>query len=329
MSNHDLRLLRSNGAEQDQVLGRRNLLPPTGLVTHPSLGLALGLPPGSLPPHLPPGYTTSGQLPVGQPTSGRLIGQSQPPITGRPQSIPNHTQKKDGPESGKKLGKNPPADLAKQVLKKQELEKQLHYQLQQQQIFYLNAIYAQQLQASGLDRRYLRLPGLHLGPGVPVPGVPTSSQSQPGLRPEHFSGLSVPNYGLAEMQRRLYMTQNENILRAMSSQSAVDPGASGSSRTGPVRATLSHDQPGHSPDTKPAGTGFSPSGSAFTPVTPKVKKDSQRLPIPTGVSGPMKSKQRCASVPVLKSTEEIKDFPFRWDKKPEITGLVSQAGSQL
>ena len=50
-----------------------------------------------------------------------------------------------------------------------------------------------------------------------------------------------------------------------------------------------------------------------------------RLPIPTGVSGQIKSKQRCASVPVLKSTEEIKDFPFRWDKKPEITGLVGQA----
>ena len=27
----------------------------------------------------------------------------------------------------------------------------------------------------------------------------------------------------------------------------------------------------------------------------------------------------------MKSTEEIKDFPFRWDKKPEITGLVGQA----
>ena len=50
-----------------------------------------------------------------------------------------------------------------------------------------------------------------------------------------------------------------------------------------------------------------------------------RLPIPSGVSGQIKSKQRCASVPVLKSTEEIKDFPFRWDKKPEITGLVGQA----
>jgi hypothetical protein len=47
------------------------------------------------------------------------------------------------------IGKTPPSDLAKQVLNKQELEKQLQYQLQQQQIFYLNAIYAQQLQASG------------------------------------------------------------------------------------------------------------------------------------------------------------------------------------
>jgi hypothetical protein len=290
MSNHDLRLLRSNGAEQDQVLGRRNLLPPTGLVTHPSLGLALGLPPGSLPPHLPPGYTTSTQLPVGHPTSGRLIGQSQTPTpTGRPQHIPNPTQKKEGSESGKKLGKNPPSELAKQVLNKQELERQLHYQ---QQIFYLNAIYAQQLQASGLDRRYLRLPGLHLAPGVPHPGVPTSSQSA-GLRPEHFSGLSVPNYGLAEMQRRLYMSQNENILRAMNSQSAVDPGASGSSRT-VVRGALPHEKSGHSPDILSGGTtkGFSPSGSAFTPVTPKVKKDNpQRLPIPTGVSGQIKSKQ--------------------------------------
>jgi len=277
MSNHDLRLLRSNGAEQDQVLGRRNLLPPTGLVTHPSLGLALGLPPGSLPPHLPPGYTTSGQLPVGQPTSGRLISQSQTPATGRSQTITNPAQKKESSESGKKLGKTPSAELAKQVLNKQELEKQLHYQLQQQQIFYLNAIYAQQLQASGLDRRYLRLPGLHLAPGVAVPGVPPSSSQSAGLRPEHFSGLSVPNYGLAEMQRRLYMTQNENILRAMSNQSAVDPGASGqSSRTAVVRGAL--DPSGRSPDSTPGGTttGFSPSGSAFTPVTPKVKKDNSQ-----------------------------------------------------
>ena len=83
---------------------KRNLLPPTGLVTHPSLGLALGLPPGSLPPHLPPGYTTSGQLPVGQPTSGRLIGQSQTTATGRSQPITNPTQKKENSESGKKLG---------------------------------------------------------------------------------------------------------------------------------------------------------------------------------------------------------------------------------
>ena len=229
------------------------------------------------------------------------------------------------------IGKTPSAELAKQVLNKQELEKQLHYQLQQQQIFYLNAIYAQQLQASGnnfyplkilvfiplfiqfylcctpvlplfypqftprllpfnplftpvypinflgLDRRYLRLPGLHLAPGVAVPGVPPSSSQSAGLRPEHFSGLSVPNYGLAEMQRRLYMTQNENILRAMSNQSAVDPGASGqSSRTAVVRGAL--DPSGRSPDSTPGGatTGFSPSGSAFTPVTPKVKKDNSQ-----------------------------------------------------
>ena len=115
-----------------------------------------------------------------------------------------------------------------------------------------------------------------MAPGVAVPGVPTSSSQSAGLRPEHFSGLSVgPNYGLAEMQRRIYMTQNENILRAMSNQSAVDPGASGqSSRTSVVRGAL--DQPGHSPDTTPGGAtkGFSPSGSAFTPVTPKVKKDN-------------------------------------------------------
>ena len=130
---------------------------------------------------------------------------------------------------------------------------------------------------SVLDRRYhIRSPGLHLAPGVAVPGVPTSSAQSAGLRPEHFSGLSVgPNYGLAEMQRRIYMTQNENILRAMSNQSAVDPGASGqSSRTAVIRGAL--DQPGHSPDTPPgvATKGFSPSGSAFTPVTPKVKKDN-------------------------------------------------------
>ena len=47
------------------------------------------------------------------------------------------------------IGKNQLTEQAKQVLNKQELEKQLQYQLQQQQIFYLNAIYAQQLQASG------------------------------------------------------------------------------------------------------------------------------------------------------------------------------------
>ena len=73
-------------------------------MTHPSLGLALGLPPGSLPPHLPPGYTTSGQLPVGQPTSGRLIGQSQKPTTGRVQPITNPSQKQAASETGKKLG---------------------------------------------------------------------------------------------------------------------------------------------------------------------------------------------------------------------------------
>ena len=77
------------------------------------------------------------------------------------------------------------------------------------------------------------------------------------------------------MQRRLYLTQNENILRAMSNQSAVDPGASGTSRTvrGPQTVL---DQAG--PETIPGGatTGFSPSGSAFTPVTPKVKKDNSQ-----------------------------------------------------
>ena len=44
-------------------------------------------------------------------------------------------------------GKNPPQE--KSVLNKSELEKQLALQIQQQQILYLNAIYAQQLQASG------------------------------------------------------------------------------------------------------------------------------------------------------------------------------------
>ena len=127
----------------------------------------------------------------------------------------------------------------------------------------------------GLDRSYLRLPGLHLGPGLPS----SSSSQSAGLRPEHFSGLSVPNYGLAEMQRRLYMTQNENILRAMSNQPTVDPGASGSSRTG--IAGRSHDQAGsRDPETTPSGmtttTGFSPGGSAFTPVTPKIKKDNSQ-----------------------------------------------------
>lgn len=73
-------------------------------MTHPSLGLALGLPPGSLPPHLPPGYTTSGQLSVGQPTSGRFIGQSQKPTTGRSQPITIPIQKKENSETGKKLG---------------------------------------------------------------------------------------------------------------------------------------------------------------------------------------------------------------------------------
>ena len=122
-----------------------------------------------------------------------------------------------------------------------------------------------------------------MGPGVPglpslhhQPSPSTSSQSA-GLRPEHFSGLpTVPNYGLAEMQRRLYLTQNENILRAMSNQSAVDPGASGTSRTTVRGPQTALDQAG--PETIPGGatTGFSPSGSAFTPVTPKVKKDNSQ-----------------------------------------------------
>ena len=77
---------------------KRNILPPSGLVTHPSLGLALGLPPGTLPPHLPPGYTTSGQLPVDHPA--RSLGQSQ--ALGRSKPITN--QRKEGTESGQKLG---------------------------------------------------------------------------------------------------------------------------------------------------------------------------------------------------------------------------------
>ena len=73
-------------------------MPPSGLVTHPSLGLALGLPPGTLPPHLPPGYTTSGQLPVDHPA--RSLGQSQALARSKP--ITN--QRKEGTESGQKLG---------------------------------------------------------------------------------------------------------------------------------------------------------------------------------------------------------------------------------
>ena len=81
------------------------------------------------------------------------------------------------------------------------------------------------------------------------------------------------------MQRRLYLTQNENILRAMSSQSTVDPGASGTNSRTAVRGPGVHtvlDQAGT--ETTPGGatTGFSPSGSAFTPVTPKVKKDNSQ-----------------------------------------------------
>ena len=88
-------------------------------MTHPSLGLALGLPPGGIPPHLTPAYTTSGQLPpVAQPTSGRnpalLIGQSQAAgVHGRSQPIVNQKQKKEGIESGKKLG-----NVKKQYIRK-------------------------------------------------------------------------------------------------------------------------------------------------------------------------------------------------------------------
>ena len=93
-----VQLLFFDRTNKKKSLLKRNILPPSGLVTHPSLGLALGLPPGTLPPHLPPGYTTSGQLPVDHPA--RSLGQSQ--ALSRSKPITN--QRKEGTESGQKLG---------------------------------------------------------------------------------------------------------------------------------------------------------------------------------------------------------------------------------
>lgn len=273
MSNHDLRLLRSNGAE-DQ-LQRRNILPP--VVPHHLSLLGTSFPsgiPSAGVPHFPPGYV---QL--------NSANRSK-----RPEDSANKIVK----------GNSSKSELAQ----KQALEKQIQFQLQQQQLLYLNALYAQQLQASGIDRRYLQLP-LHLG-GPPVnlrAGNPSSSQPS-GLRPEHFSGL--PGLGsnyVAEMQRGLYI-QSEPLLRGMN---PIESGST-TSKNLPVAGSVAVAETNSASCTP---TTFSPNGSAFTPVTPKVKKD--RLPVPKG-------KQRCASVPVLKSSED-KGFAFSWDKKASTTDL--------
>ena len=95
------------------------------------------------------------------------------------------------------IGKNQLTEQAKQVLNKQELEKQLQYQLQQQQIFYLNAIYAQQLQASGwnfsplYNFSYLTLQRLFSPPAQPClfppcvfhPALPPLTLALPQFHP--------------------------------------------------------------------------------------------------------------------------------------------------
>ena len=121
------------------------------------------------------------------------------------------------PKQGAKTSKS-----SRNAPSKAELEKQLL--LQQQQLLHLNAVYAQYFQ--GLSQS--------------VPPELRGSLTPEGLVP--LPATSVPYGPLAEMQRQLFLAQNEK-LKHSEQQKATEQ----LSRT------------------------FKGAGSAFTPVTPKQK----------------------------------------------------------
>lgn len=239
MSNHDLRLLRSNGVEELC----RSILPPG---VSPNLPLPLLT---QLTAAQAAACSAATTPPVSSPAAGLL-----PPVN---RQTPSKT-------------KNPSIHSA--TSSKAEHERQLllqqHQSLQQQQLLYLNAVYAQQLQgiaSAPTEVGKLRAPS-HLEHFLP----PLPGHHHHQAAAAATSAAYAP--ALADMHRRLLLAQNDNTKHLVQQQQQE-------------RQKLQADQ---------LKRNFKGAGSAFTPVTPKQKILNARLPMP---------KNRSASVP-LQSTWE-------------------------
>jgi len=204
------------------------------------------LPPGVSPSHLPLPLLNQLQQAAGVPV------QAPVPNPLAPHLLP--------PKQGAKTSKS-----SRNTPSKAELEKQLL--LQQQQLLHLNAVYAQYFQ--GLSQS--------------VPPELRGSLTPEGLVPGVLPATSVPYGPLADMQRQLFLAQNEKLKHSEQQQQKAEQ----LSRT------------------------FKGAGSAFTPVTPK-QKTLNGLPMPKTSTAP-----RSASVPLATSTSAA--VPIPWDPKLQLS----------
>lgn len=210
MSNHDLRYLRSNGVEELY----RSILPPGVSPNHLSLPLLNQLTAASAAAAATAGTTSQPGLPA---------------LPLAPPGAPSH------------LHQPPITTKQSQKQSKADLEKQLR--LQQQQLLYLNAVYAQHFQGLATASPEIgQLRGTnHLSPDQFLSAIQSHS-NQP---------TSYGHSPLVDM-RRLLLVQNDKLLQQQQ-------------------------QPNKESNTEKLFKGAA--GSAFTPVTPK-QKALNRLPMP-------------------------------------------------